>query len=558
MGPPHHTRAAPHGTFGAVSYAGLTFSQFRPACPLKRGAKQANSGCVIFCGASAFAFLLRQAPCLLSPFNNHQKCSYIGPEVPGGKLLTIGSVPCDPFPAKAVAGTEKPKGPSVMNELGTQWDHVECVGKRAAFPLCRSGSDGAAAAAAPVANPPRSPAQPESRHEMICLRKRRPKLREGRKQPVGLYQEQRSPRVERAPGMPADPRFVMEILGLLMFSSVTSNAEPVDNFIRFVNGDTPIATIGYSLDGRLFSFRGEHALEPVRFEASFQSNTFYIKPLAVVSSGGVVVDVPTNSEVYGMSCDGLLWMVDDDVKVVTESWTGQPSRLSPVEAQVDRQRDLAGMVLSLGLASSGGLERLIRENANQLVAITAAGDAFPITTVLDSSGRVSTAQYDFSKGDYSATCHVRYRYEDGDRPRWLPRSFERTVKGARNGKALPFTTMTNRIEFCHLGTMDELPGIGYTPEHFLLLDPQDLAPRRTMFYSNGAAFVLGVAIDGTSNLEMVLPELEYNPLHPSQVRMRGRVASIVLLTVGSVGALVIGIFLARSKKQHIHMKGRSE
>jgi hypothetical protein len=342
-------------------------------------------------------------------------------------------------------------------------------------------------------------------------------------------------------------------LSFLLFSNVTLFSEPVDNFIRFVNRDLPIERIVYSLDGKLFSFRGVQAQEPVRFEAAFQSNTFYIKPLTAVTSGGVVVEVPTNSAVYGKSSDGSAWMVDDNVKVITESWMGQSAQLSPVEVHVDWQRELAGNVLGLGLPN--GLERLVRAGPNQLVATTKAGEAVPIAIVMDSSNRVSTVEYEFLRGEFSAKCRVRYRYEDGDRPAWLPQSFERTVRGVRNGKPVSVATKTNLIEFCHLGTVAEFPNDGYTPEPFLIRDELNPTSRRTMFYSNGAAYVLDIARDGTSNIEEVLAEVQHNPLHvvdplhADDSRARRGVVVVVLLGVVLVGALILAISLLRSTKQ---------
>jgi len=346
-------------------------------------------------------------------------------------------------------------------------------------------------------------------------------------------------------------------LGFLHCSNVTSFSSPADDFIRFVNGGFPIERIVYSLDGKLFSFRGDQALEPVQYEASFQSNTFYIKPLTVVTSGGVVVEAATNSAVYGKSSDGSAWMVDDNVKVLTESWMGQSAELSPVEVHVNWQRELAGDVLGLGLPNR--LERLFRATPNQLVAMTEAGQSVAIAMVMDSSNRVSTVEYEFSQGELSTKCRVQYNYDDGDRPSWLPQSFERTVRSFRNGKPIAVATKTNLIEFCHLGAVAHLPNGGYTPEQFLIQDELNPTLRRTMFYSNGAAYVLATARDGTSNIQVVLTEVEDNPLHAVGSRARGRVVTIALLGAVSIGTLILMAFLIRSRNKEItYMKGRTE
>lgn len=235
----------------------------------------------------------------------------------------------------------------------------------------------------------------------------------------------------------------------------------LEAFVRFVNRDTPIKHIVYEIDGQGFQHNGNHIIGRPSFEASIQTNTFYIRSLKRIVDGKVS-DTPT-ARACGVSFSRA-WLVDQEVKRCSTT-TNYHSDPDPVAHDVRFQEQLSLQIFTLGLSQVfevGSIELL---GGTRMQGRRRSGQPIPINVELDDIGRVNKLTYEvFGNGLRLGQTQI-YAYQDGDRPTWLPATV--VTESLETGRSIKREwKSTNSISQCEVGVTDVGSG-GYEPELFL-------------------------------------------------------------------------------------------
>lgn len=290
----------------------------------------------------------------------------------------------------------------------------------------------------------------------------------------------------------------------------------------------PIKFLLFRRSANQFLLNGRPIANDVTYEASFQSNTYYVKQLTSVFD-------PTNAGPIGGSSYGNVWYINETRQVSVEGFSASTSAgNTPPDKLSGDLHDVVGEALNLGIAylDLDSVKWVDDETFQASSSIASRGTISG--RILEGDGVApKLIEYNYS-GLKGARFTITCRHENNRVPDWLPNTVVMTV-ALSNGKGF---SQTNTIEELTYG-VSTLGSNGYEYAQFMPANTIYTNANLVEYSSNGVATTkvgdIVVKVAAASN---------YKPLSGTSKTLV-RVAFFVLL---ATGVLLLGWLTIRANR----------